>query len=75
MLEQTEKYANTLIEPKKQLQTNKETLELKVQQGTDKLQLLNNEITETLNQVETMQDGHGVLFQIIIPVNLCEQGE
>ncbi|MCW8929681.1 MAG: ATP-binding protein [Gammaproteobacteria bacterium] len=55
MLEQTEKYENTLIDQKEQLQLNQETLELKVKQRTNKLQILNDEITETLNQVESMQ--------------------
>jgi len=85
MLEQTEKYENTLIVQKEQLQLNQETLELKVRQRTNKLQSLNDEITETLNQVESMQQQliesekmaslgglvAGIAHEVNTPVGIC----
>ncbi len=85
MLEHTEKYEKTLIVQKEQLQLNQETLELKVQQRTTKLQVLNDEITETLNQVEKMQEQliesekmaslgglvAGIAHEVNTPVGIC----
>ena len=85
MLHHTEEYEKTLIIQKEQLESHQERLEMTVQQRTSKLQVLNDELTETLAQVENMQGQliesekmaslgglvAGIAHEVNTPVGIC----
>jgi signal transduction histidine kinase len=85
MLHQTEEYEKTLIIQNEQLESHQERLEMMVQQRTSKLQVLNDELTQTLQRVENMQDQliesekmaslgglvAGIAHEVNTPVGIC----
>jgi signal transduction histidine kinase len=85
MLKQTKKYEQKLIVQKEQLESHQESLEITVQQRTSKLQVLNDELTSSLVQVENMQGQlieaekmaslgglvAGIAHEVNTPIGIC----
>lgn len=85
MLHHTEEYEKTLIIQKEQLETHQERLEMTVKQRTSKLQVLNDELTDSLQRVESMQGQliesekmaslgglvAGIAHEVNTPIGIC----
>ena len=85
MLQQTEKYEKVLLIQKDQLKSNQEHLETIVKERTHNLQLLNNELRDSLKQVQNMQGQlieaekmaslgglvAGIAHEINTPIGIC----
>ncbi|MFK5892955.1 MAG: ATP-binding protein [Pseudomonadota bacterium] len=85
MLDQTEQNEKTLLLQKELLESHQQHLETEVKQRTSKLQILNDELIATLQQVESMQNQliesekmaslgglvAGIAHEVNTPIGIC----